>query len=91
VLGARLRNISSGGALVECREELEAGAEIKLDFAAGGLVEAEVRWVKGTQFGCQFREKFDLRILQQLAKPAAQAPKVVAPNYLSAGEAVHDK
>ncbi|HEY8434851.1 MAG TPA: EAL domain-containing protein [Sphingomicrobium sp.] len=91
VLGARLRNISSGGALVECREEIEAGAPIKLDFAAGGLVEAEVRWVKGTQFGCQFREKFNLRVLQQVAKPAGQAPKVAAPNYRAAGKAVHDK
>jgi EAL domain-containing protein (putative c-di-GMP-specific phosphodiesterase class I) len=64
VLGARLRNISSGGALVECREELPVGAEIQLDFAAGGLIEAEIRWSKGTQFGVQFKEKFDLKLLQ---------------------------
>jgi diguanylate cyclase (GGDEF)-like protein len=63
VLGARLRNISSGGALVECREELEIGSEIKLDFAAGGLIDAEVRWGKGTQFGCQFRDKFNMKLL----------------------------
>ncbi len=36
VIGARLRNISSGGALVECREEMPVGAEVRLDFAAGG-------------------------------------------------------
>ena len=35
VKGARLRNISSGGALVECREELPVGAQIELDFAVG--------------------------------------------------------
>lgn len=63
VLGARLRNISSGGALVECREELPVGAEIQLDFAAGGLIPAEVRWGKGTQFGCQFKERFNLKLL----------------------------
>ena len=56
VKGARLRNISSGGALVECREELPVGAQIQLDFAAGGLIDAEVRWTKGTQFGCQFKD-----------------------------------
>src|SRR5262249_29154997 len=83
VIGARLRNISSGGALVECREELSEGDKIKLDFAAGGLIDAEVRWTKGTQFGCQFREKFDLKLLQP-AKPATKAPKVMAPSYLSA-------
>src|SRR6185369_633736 len=65
VKGARLRNISSGGALVESREEVEVGKQIQLDFAAGGLIDAEVRWTKGTQFGCQFREKFDLKLLQQ--------------------------
>ncbi|MFL6759165.1 EAL domain-containing protein [Sphingomonas sp.] len=81
VKGARLRNISSGGALVECREELPVGAQIKLDFAAGGHVDAEVRWTKGTQFGCQFKEKFDLKLLQPAA-PATKATKVVTPNYL---------
>jgi hypothetical protein len=81
VKGARLRNISSGGALVECREELPVGAQIQLDFAAGGHVAAEVRWTKGTQFGCQFKEKFDLKLLQPAA-PATKAPKVVAPDYL---------
>src|SRR3954470_14998967 len=48
VRGARLRNISSGGALVESREEVAVGAEIQLDFAAGGLIEAKVIWTKGT-------------------------------------------
>src|SRR6185369_11092611 len=72
VLGARLRNISSGGALVECREELPVGAEVQLDFAAGGLIEAEIRWTKGTQFGCQFKEKFNLKLLQ----PGKATPSV---------------
>ena len=91
VVGARLRNISSGGALVECREEVPVGAEVQLDFAAGGLIDAEVRWTKGTQFGCQFREKFNLKLLQP-AKPTTGAPKVMAPNYLTArDEAVGDK
>jgi diguanylate cyclase (GGDEF)-like protein len=83
VIGARLRNISTGGALVECREEMPVGAKIQLDFAAGGLIDAEVRWAKGTQFGCQFREKFDLKLLQP-PKPTAKQPKVMAPSYLTA-------
>ena len=84
VKGARLRNISSGGALVESREEIPVGAQIQLDFAAGGLIDAEVRWSKGTQFGCQFREKFNLKLLQA-AQPTAKAPVMMAPNYLAAG------
>src|SRR6185369_1324326 len=85
VRGARLRNISSGGALVECREPVEVGAQIRLDFAAGGLHEAEVRWTQGTQFGVQFKEKFDLKLLQP-AKPGAKRPAVMAPTYLSVNE-----
>jgi diguanylate cyclase (GGDEF)-like protein len=85
VRGARLRNISSGGALVESREELPVGAEIQLDFAAGGLIDARVVWTKGTQFGCQFAEKFNLKLLQP-AKPSAKSPTVMTPNYRTAGE-----
>jgi hypothetical protein len=83
VLGSRLRNISSGGALVECREEMPVGAMVKLDFGIGALVEAEVRWTKGTQFGCQFQEKFDLKLLQQAPKATAKPSKVMTPNYLT--------
>jgi diguanylate cyclase (GGDEF)-like protein/PAS domain S-box-containing protein len=82
VKGARLRNISSGGALVECREEVSVGAEIQLDFAAGGLIDATIRWTKGTQFGVQFREKFNLKLLQP-AKPATKSTPVMTPHYLS--------
>lgn len=85
VLGARLRNISSGGALVECREELPIGAHVQLDFAAGGLVDAEIRWTKGTQFGCQFQEKFDLKLLQP-AKPASKVHSVMIPDHLRAAD-----
>jgi diguanylate cyclase (GGDEF)-like protein len=90
VLGARLRNISSGGALVECREELPVGAEVELDFAAGGLIDAEIRWTKGTQFGCQFREKFNLKLLQPTKAPA-KASTMMTPNYLSSADGTEGK
>jgi diguanylate cyclase (GGDEF)-like protein/PAS domain S-box-containing protein len=85
VKGARLRNISSGGALIECRDEMPVGAEIQLDFAAGGLIDAEIRWSKGTQFGVQFKGKFNLKLLQ-IAKPAVKSSAVMTPNYLTAGD-----
>ena len=53
---------------------------------AGGLIAAEVRWSKGTQFGCQFKEKFNLKLLQP-AKTDAKGPAVMAPDYLKAGDA----
>jgi diguanylate cyclase (GGDEF)-like protein len=90
VKGARLRNISSGGALVECREELPVGAEVRLDFAAGGLIDAEVRWAKGTQFGCQFKEKFNLKLLQTV-KPATTKASSAMPTYLNATDGSEGK
>jgi len=90
VLGARLRNISSGGALVECREELPVGAEVQLDFAAGGLIDAEIRWTKGTQFGCQFRDKFNLKLLQP-TKTGAKGATMMTPNYLSSADGSEGK
>ncbi len=82
VRGARLRNISSGGALVESREEVSVGAEIQLDFAAGGLIDGTVMWTSGSQFGVQFKEKFNLKLLQP-AKPAPKKSSVL-PSYFSA-------
>jgi diguanylate cyclase (GGDEF)-like protein/PAS domain S-box-containing protein len=90
VKGARLRNISSGGALVECREEVAVGAQIQLDFAAGGLIDAEVRWTKGTQFGCQFRDKFNLKLLQP-AKSEGKSPTVMTPDHLRGSDAAGGK
>ena len=91
VRGARLRNISSGGALVESREEVAVGAEIQLDFAAGGLIDAKVIWTKGTQFGCQFKEKFNLKLLQPAKAAAANPAMVMAPDYLTAKDATGGK
>jgi len=86
VLGARLRNISSGGALVECREEMPFEAMVQLDIGVGSLLDAQVRWAKGTQFGCQFQEPFNLKLLQQSPKASASSPKVMSPNYLASGD-----
>ena len=83
VKGARLRNISSGGALVECRAEVEVGTDIGLDFGAGGVIAGTIRWTKGTQFGVQFAEKFDLKLLQVAAKPLPKGANVMRPSYLS--------
>jgi tagatose-1,6-bisphosphate aldolase len=83
VKGARLRNISSGGALVECRDEVEIGTDIGLDFGAGGVIAGRIVWAKGTQFGVQFADKFDLKLLQVAAAPLPKGAKVMRPNYLS--------
>jgi diguanylate cyclase (GGDEF)-like protein len=85
VRGARLRNISSGGALVECREDLPVGAEIALDFAAGGKIDGKVVWTKGTQSGIQFKKPFNLKLLQPV-KPLPKAGAAATRGYSSADE-----
>jgi len=91
VKGARLRNISSGGALVECREELPVGAHIQLDFAAGGLIDAEIRWTQGTQFGVQFKEKFELKLLQPARPTGKTAATMAVPDFLKSGDFAEGK
>ena len=87
VKGARLRNISSGGALVECRDQVEVGTEIGLDFGAGGVIAGKIVWSKGTQFGVQFKKKFDLKLLQvAAATPLPKGAYVMRPNYLRGGD-----
>ena len=82
VKGARLRNISAGGALVECRDEVPEGAEIELDFAAGGLIPGTVMWASGTQFGVRFHEPFDLKLLQPVKSVGKASSTVMTPDYL---------
>ena len=72
-IAGRLKNISSGGAMVECADELPVGAEIRLDSSFGFLIDAKVVWTNGGQTGMQFAEPFNLKLLQAIkpAKPQA--------------------
>ena len=38
-------------------------------------------WVRGTQFGVQFKETFNLKLLQP-TKPPAKTNQVMTPDYL---------
>ena len=80
-VGARLRNISRGGALIECPQVLPPGTEIQLDIAAGALVGAIVVWSKGNNIGVQFSEPFDLKLLGQ-GKLKANPPTAIVPAFL---------
>jgi diguanylate cyclase (GGDEF)-like protein len=64
----RVRNISTGGAMVEGDRTLPVGANVQLDLPEGGSLGAEVRWAEARRMGLQFEEAFDLRKLNA-AKP----------------------
>jgi diguanylate cyclase (GGDEF)-like protein len=59
-LPVRLRNISAGGAMIECDSQLEPGTPVELDLAEAGTLPAEVRWCQQGQLGLHFGEEFAL-------------------------------
>jgi hypothetical protein len=77
----RLRNISEGGAMIECDRVLAAGAAVALDLDAAGLVGAEVRWFQRGQIGLRFDRRFQLGKLARSSKKP-KAAKMLQPDYL---------
>lgn len=77
----RLRNISEGGALIECEHPLEVGAELLLDLDAAGSFFAAVNWAHGDAAGLKFQAPFDVQALAA-SKPSIASERWVAPDYL---------
>jgi hypothetical protein len=82
-LPVRLRNISSGGALLESERGVDAGAHVQLDLAGCGLLEAEVRWSQSGRLGISFAETFDLKKLAPPKRRGASNVQMLKPAYLS--------
>ena len=59
----RVRNISTGGALLESERTIPVEAKVQLDLPGCGSLGAEVRWSESRRTGIQFEEEFDLRRL----------------------------
>jgi hypothetical protein len=77
----RLRNISEGGAMIECDRPVPADSRVELDLDAAGLVAAEVRWCQRGQIGLKFDRRFPLgRLARSTRRGAAQ--KMLQPDYL---------
>jgi diguanylate cyclase (GGDEF)-like protein/PAS domain S-box-containing protein len=86
-LPVRLRNISAGGAMIECDSELEPGTPVELDLAEAGTLSAEVRWCQQGQVGLHFGEEFALGKLARTRRRTS-APKMVTPEFLEPRKAV---
>ncbi|HET9641180.1 MAG TPA: EAL domain-containing protein [Allosphingosinicella sp.] len=59
-LPVRLRNISTGGAMIESDRPLDPGTPVELDLDEAGTLAAEVRWSQQGQVGLHFAEAFAL-------------------------------
>jgi diguanylate cyclase (GGDEF)-like protein/PAS domain S-box-containing protein len=79
----RLRNISVGGAMVECPKAIDTGQPVRLDLGEGGLLSAQVRWSKDGQLGIAFDRAFDL---ETLAQPQQRREGAKKPAFLHAGQ-----
>ncbi|MGH8575052.1 MAG: PilZ domain-containing protein, partial [Gammaproteobacteria bacterium] len=81
-LEVRLRNISAGGAMIECERPIPADTRVALDLSESGMLGAEVRWAQHGQVGLKFDDEFELR---KLARPkrGAAGLKMVTPDYLN--------
>lgn len=62
----RLRNISSGGALVDVAVDYPVGSEVMFDLGEAGMIDAVVSWTHGDQAGLRFTKPFDLECLAKL-------------------------
>lgn len=82
---ARLRNISSSGALVECPANLPAGVTVFLDLGDAGRLGASVSWSRGNQAGLAFDEPFDVRSLARTT-PEVAARQGYRPPFGEAGQ-----
>jgi hypothetical protein len=77
----RLRNVSSGGAMIETNLSIKQGVELLLDLGEAGSIFATVHWARGDAVGLKFHAPYDLRRLAS-ARPEVASAKWVAPDYL---------
>ena len=84
-MDVRMRNISSGGALLECPRGLPPGTLVVLHLPGCGSLEAEVRWTNGDRVGVRFLEQFDLGRLSP-SKGRSQV-SMLRPDYLNSESA----
>jgi hypothetical protein len=89
-IAVRVRNLSSGGALLDSREALSAGEVVKLELAGCGLIEGEVRWSQQGRMGLRFHEPVDIARLA-VARPSGPADRMLIPDYLTGGEFLKKK
>lgn len=78
---ARIRNISSGGAMVQAECAIEPGTTVYLDIGDAGRMTATVCWSRGDQLGLAFLQSFDVTMLAK-REPQVAPREWAKPDYL---------
>jgi hypothetical protein len=74
---ARLRNVSSAGAMIETAFELAPGMEPYLDLGEAGSIFGTIMWAAGDHSGVKFQQRFDLARLAHARPDIAKADALV--------------
>ena len=77
----RVRNISSTGALIECKVPVRVGAEPLLELNDAATMSGTVQWAVGDHVGLRFHAPFDVQLLAR-SKPEVAPARWVRPAYL---------
>jgi hypothetical protein len=86
---ARVRNISSTGAMIETSVPMRVGTDAMLELGEDAHVSATVSWAVGDQAGLRFHTPFDMRLLAR-SKPQVAPAKWMRPAYLNTAQTAAD-
>jgi diguanylate cyclase (GGDEF)-like protein/PAS domain S-box-containing protein len=78
----RVRNISTGGALIESGRHVPGGSAIQLDLPGCGSFGAHVCWSDEERYGIRFDKPFNLGLLRS-GQAEKRGARVLTPTYLS--------
>ena len=89
-----VRNVSTGGLMLNSYSYIEPGARIAVEFKQGESVQGMVAWSNGSHVGMRFDEPIDVAAILAAASPAGQRPRMPRINIESKisvreGETVH--
>jgi hypothetical protein len=90
-----VRNVSSGGLMLNSYSYIEPGARIAVEFKQGESVEGMVAWSNGNNVGMRFDEPIDVAAILASASPDGRRPRMPRINIESKisvreGETVHE-
>ncbi len=85
---ARIRNVSSGGAMIEGLSGVPVGTRFDVAVGGGRLIAAECRWSQGDRMGVEFAERVEVPSLAPApAQPSSATRPQLAPAVIPPREA----
>ncbi|MEG3177472.1 PilZ domain-containing protein [Sphingomonas sp. RB3P16] len=77
----RVRNLSSGGLMAECPEDLPQGVRVEFDVRGVGWVPGQVAWCTAGRIGVAFDRQIDPMLARKPVGQGKQTPVFVKPIF----------